>query len=150
MAILCINLSRVEASNSRIEKFSGELTVNSTPLIKSIEEIGIEKIGISNALTADFEFTTMYEPKLGQIKLWGEVIFTDINSKKIADDWKKTKKVPNEVGVPLLNAIFRKCLGKSIVIAEDPQLPPPVVFPTVIPTDMIKDAREKEGKDKKK
>jgi len=57
--------------------------------------------------------------------------------KDILKEWKKNKRLPSEVVVPILNAIFRRCLSKIISLSEDLQLPPPIRFPVV---------KQKEGK----
>jgi hypothetical protein len=147
MTILYININKIDASVSRPENFGGEITVNSSPVIKNLSEKEINVPGITSALLVEFDFNTVYEPKLGQIKISGELLFTDSNSKKIVDEWKKNKKILNDVGVPLMNAIFRRCLTKAIALSEDLQLPPPIVFPTIVHTD---DVKIKESKDVKK
>lgn len=147
MAIIAMSINRIEASSARPDDFSGQIMVNSTPVIKGMSEKKLDLPGIDTAILADFDFVTTYEPKLGQIKMSGEILFSDVNSKKILDEWKKNKKIMNEVGVPLMNAIFRRCLSRVLWMAEDLQLPPPIVFPTVVPTEAVK-AAEKEMKEK--
>jgi hypothetical protein len=61
----------------------------------------------------------------------GEVIYHDKKMGEILKKWKSEKKLDKEVGLEVLNFIFRKCLTKSIQIAEDLRLPPPIRFPIV-------------------
>jgi hypothetical protein len=128
--ILGISLKKVEASIGKVDKLS-ELKVNSTPSITSIEAKDVAVLGIKNALVVEFEFKTDYEPKIGSIKLEGELLYKDDKAKEIADEWKKNKKISDKVAVPILNAIFRRCLLKVMNEAEDLQLPPPIRFPSV-------------------
>lgn len=147
MAIIAMSINKIEATSARPEDLSGQIMVNSTPVIKGLAEKKIDLPGLDTAILADFDFVTTYEPKMGHIKMSGEILFSDTNSRKILDEWKKNKKIINEVGVPLMNAIFRRCLSRVLWIAEDLQLPPPIVFPTVVPAEAAK-AAEKEMKEK--
>lgn len=142
MAIVAISVNKIDAVSTRPDNFAGQIMVNSTPVIKGLEERHIDLPGIESAIVAEFDLVTSYEPKLGHIKMTGEVIFTDSNTKKIMDEWKKNKKIIKEVGMPLMNAIFRRCLSRVILIAEDLQLPPPIVFPTVVAAEPEKEKKK--------
>lgn len=140
--ILGISLKKVNASTGKVEKMSENMTVNTTPCITSIETKDVEVLGIKNALVVGFTFETVYEPKIGSIMLEGELLYKDDNVKEITEDWKKHKKLPDKVAIPILNAIFRKCLLKVMNEAEDLQLPPPMRFPSVH-TDSAKEQKKK-------
>lgn len=140
--ILGISLKKVNATAGKVEKMSENMTVNSTPSITSIETKDVEVLGIKNALVVGFSFETVYDPKIGSINIDGELLYKDDNVKEIAEEWKKHKKLPDKVAIPILNAIFRKCLLKVMNEAEDLQLPPPIRFPSIY-ADAEKDHKKK-------
>ena len=137
MPTLGISFKSIQAYVNRSAKPIGNISVNSTPIIKDIEESKAGPAGIKNIITVQFEFKTIYEPNIGNISLSGELLYQTDKIKDILKEWKKNKRLPSEVAVPILNAIFRRCLSKIISLSEDLQLPPPIRFPVV---------KQKEGK----
>ncbi|MFH1106052.1 MAG: hypothetical protein V1731_02475, partial [Candidatus Aenigmatarchaeota archaeon] len=85
------------------------------------------------ALVIGFEFITDYEPDAASIKLVGELLYLDDDMKKSLNEWKKNKALPEPVMIEVLNVLFRKCLSKVLLLAEDLQLPLPLPVPTVQP-----------------
>lgn len=139
--ILGISIQKVEAEIGKLDEMA-RLTINSVPRIKDIEVRDMPAIGLKNALVASYEFETSYEPKIGKIKIEGEVLCREENAKQISDDWKKSKKIPDEIAIPILNTVFRRCVLKVMNEAEDLQLPPPIRLPTVS-ADASKDQKKK-------
>ncbi|MCD6092642.1 MAG: hypothetical protein J7J38_01315 [Candidatus Aenigmarchaeota archaeon] len=137
MPTLGISFKSIQANVNRSAKPIGNISVNSAPIIKDIEEAKTGPAGIKNIITVQFEFKTIYEPNIGNISLSGELLYQTDKIKDILKEWKKNKRLPSEVAVPILNAIFRRCLSKIISLSEDLQLPPPIRFPVV---------KQKEGK----
>ena len=45
--------------------------------------------------------------------------------------WKEGKKLEAGAAVEILNAIFRRCLTRSVTLSEELRLPPPIQFPKV-------------------
>jgi hypothetical protein len=107
---------------------TGEVSINSAPLVESIVRKDVP--GFKDVLAINFKFLTKYEPKIGEIEVFGEVLYQTSDAKKILSTWEE-KKLDAKLAVDVLNAIFKKCLTKVIVIADDLRLPPPITFPTV-------------------
>ncbi len=134
MPVIGMEIKSMEAKRS--DDIRGNLKINNTPKIKDLKERKIQSIG-KDVIGFDFEYLCKYEnpekkrgKEVGNIKIEGELLFlTEEDSKKIIKDWKKNKKLPAAIGIPALNAILRKCLSKSINIAEELGLPPPIRFP---------------------
>ncbi|MDI6721689.1 MAG: hypothetical protein QMD85_04825, partial [Candidatus Aenigmarchaeota archaeon] len=88
--------------------------------------------GIKDIISIEFLMTITYEPKIGQIDLYGEVLYQGENSKKILKTWKERKALDEEIALDIFNHIFRKCIIKAFSIAEDVRLPPPITVPVMV------------------
>lgn len=84
----------------------------------------------SNQATVDFQYTASYGP-VGMIKLEGSLLYEDANAKKIANDWKNTRKMPNQIASQIHTAVMHACVPESVGIAKDLGLPPPIPLPQV-------------------
>jgi len=104
------------------------------PRVITIKEVDIPTFD-KKALSLEFEFETSYEPKIANIKITGDILYRPENSAKILKEWKKNKKLPDEMNMEILNNLFRRCLIKISVIADDLQLPPPLQLPRIKPKD---------------
>jgi len=144
MPIVGISFNSIEARRNSLPK--GEIKVNSIPKITDIKEVDVAGID-KKALALNFEFLTEYHPEVGNIRVEGEMIYMSDSSARILAQWKKEKTLPEDASVEVLNQLFRKCLLKVSVIAEDLQLPIPIQIPRV----MAKSKEpNKESKDKAK
>jgi len=83
-----------------------------------------------NQATIDFQYTASYGP-VGMTKLEGSLIFEDDNASKIANDWKDTRKMPNQIASQIHTAIMHACVPEAVGIAKDLGLPPPIPLPQV-------------------
>ena len=124
-----MNFNSIAASIDEAKIGTKGVSVNSTPKIVSIEKS--EVLGMKDVLRVKFDFKTKYEPGLGTISIEGSLLWRGPDAKKILKRWEEEKKVETKVAAEILNAIFRKCLAKAVVLAEDVRLPPPVQFPVV-------------------
>ena len=73
--------------------------------------------------TIDFQYTASYGP-VGMVKLEGSLIFDDDNAGKIANDWKNTRKMPNQIAGQIHTAIMHACVPEAVGISKDLGLPP--------------------------
>jgi hypothetical protein len=130
MPVIGLKLDTIDAKRNK-DNLTGEIKINSTPKIVSAKEIDVGAIA-KKALAFGFEFITEYGPDVAKINVNGEVIYVNDERKaEILKGWKKDKKLPDDVGIEVLNHLFRHCLLKVSNIAEDLQLPPPLNFPLV-------------------
>ncbi len=88
-----------------------------------------------------FEFSSKYEPKIGLIELKGHVLYMDSSAevKKIMDSWKKNKVIPQDVMSLILNTILMRCNIKTLVYAQEVNLPPHIRLPTISPKSNVND-----------
>lgn len=131
-----INLTSLTATAER-KNFSGNISVNSSPAIESVEKKDIEFSVIKDVLTVGFRFTTTYEPNVGEIAMEGELLYQNDKTKDILNRWKKERKLDDDVAAEIYNAIFRKCLTKTVDISQELRLPLPIQFPFVVPKDAV-------------
>ena len=135
MPVIGFSFRSVEA-NRKKDVMNLEVKVNSTPKVTNIKEMSIPSLGPGKkALSFDFEFLTKYDPDVAEIKMGGNVIYLSSKSNAILKQWKKEKKIPEDVSVDVLNHLFRRCLIRIANIADDLQLPPPLPMPRVRPRE---------------
>lgn len=132
MTIVGFNFSKIDVSRTGAP--SGKVGVSNNVSIKEIEEttfpLGKEK---QTALKFMFEFTSKYEPKLGNILLGGDLLFIEENAtvKKILEDWKKDKKVDTNLMKNILNTILTRGNILALILSQEVNLPPPIPLPKV-------------------
>ena len=132
MGIVGVNFIKLGAERS--VKNSGQLRLNSNVHVKSVEKheltVGGKK---QQTLQFNFNFTVKYEPKAGNINLQGFLTYVDSNEKitELAKQWKKGKKLPEEVMIPVMNSILTKSNIMAILLTREINLPSPVQFPKV-------------------
>jgi hypothetical protein len=83
-----------------------------------------------NRATVDFQYTASYGP-IGIVKIEGTLIYEDDNAGKIAEDWKKTRKMPNDIASRIHNTIMQTCVPEAVGISKNLGLPPPIPLPQV-------------------
>lgn len=143
MPIVGFRFTSIEGKRLDIEQppNTTEIKVNSTPKITSVKEIDVATFK-EKALSIVFEFATSYDPKLAEIKITGDILYIAKDNAAVLKDWKKDKRLPDEVNIEILNNLFRRCLVKISTIADDLQLPPPLQLPRVKTKDSTKDSEE--------
>ena len=78
----------------------------------------------------DFQYTASYGP-VGMIKLEGSLLYESDDAKKISSEWKKTRKMPNQIASQIHTAVMHTCVPEAVSIAKDLGLPPPIPLPQV-------------------
>jgi len=129
MPVIGINLKEIKATNSGKEIVG--IKVNNKANTVDVKEKDFPGIG-QKGLIIDFEFETLYDSDNGEIAKFninGEVLYVGDDCKEILKTWKKEKNIPEDIHVDIINTIFRKCVSKAIMLAEDLQLAPPIGLP---------------------
>lgn len=129
--IVGFGIKSISAIRKNIPK--GRIDINSNPRFISISKAKGGFLRKNKPLNIEFEFRIKYEPDIGEIKIKGNVFYHGKNLKKILKIWKKEKKIPKEVDIEVKNFLFRKCLTIGVNLTENMQLPPPLIFPRVVP-----------------
>lgn len=132
MAIVGFNFTKIEAE--KIETVKGKINVSNNVSISNVDE---KKLSIGNdkqkVLDFTFEFTSNYEPKIGHIKISGDILFMEETkkAKEILDGWKKEKKLPKDMMTGILNTVLTKCNIQSLILSEQLNLPAPIPLPRI-------------------
>ena len=132
MPIIGIGLKTMEGK--RYEDITGAVKVNSSMNITNIKEQELPALN-RKGLSIEFEHSTKYigekNKNLAEINIEGNVIMVDEEQEKILKDWKKDKKLPDDIKMQVIRVVSDKCSKKAIMLSDDLQLPPP---PFIIPT----------------
>lgn len=80
--------------------------------------------------TVDFQYTASYGP-VGVIKLEGSLIYEAEDAKKLANEWKNTRKMPDQIASQMHTAVMHACVPEAVGLAKDLGLPPPIPLPQV-------------------
>lgn len=130
MPVVGLSINSIDAK--KIAEVTFGVKVNSNTNLTNVKEQdlpGFEKKGI----LIDFEFSTQYmapkDKKVAEFLINGNVLVVDDAHKKIMESWKKDKKLPDDIGLQVVNVIFNRCAKKSIILSDDLQLPSPVPLP---------------------
>lgn len=132
MTILGFNFSEIKVS--RKEGVKGKVNIKNNVTIKDVQERNLDFGDKSqSALKFIFEFSSKYDPNLGEIVLVGDVLFMDSSGKvkEILDGWKKDKGVPKDVMTGILNTVLTKCNIEALILSQKVNLPPPIPLPSV-------------------
>ncbi|RMD57994.1 hypothetical protein D6825_02305 [Candidatus Woesearchaeota archaeon] len=112
----------------------GAVKVNNNVSLKDVEKVDIS-VGSAKqeALKFHFEFTTKYEPGIGDMTMNGFLTFVEKPEKvkEILDQWKKENKVPKDVMSSVLNTVLSRCNVEAMILSREVNLPPPVPMPKV-------------------
>ncbi len=141
MTIIGFNFKEIKVSKK--EGVKGKINIKNNVVITDIKEQDLSLGDKSqSALKFMFEFSSKYDPNLGEIILRGDLLFMEAagKTKEILDGWKKDKKVPKDVMAGILNTVLTKCNIEALILSQKVCLPPPIPLPSV------KQAEEKEEK----
>ena len=131
MAIVGVNFSKISVEKKDMLK--GKINITNNIAIKDVKEKDLApgKELNQKGLQFFFEFASKYEPKAGEIKISGEVLF--VGSKKATEDiikgWKKNKNIPKEAMTAVLNTALTKCNIQALILSQQVNLPPPIPMP---------------------
>jgi len=133
--IIAYRITSITAERKSVQ--ANRIDVNSTPKIVSVEKRKRD-VGIG------FEFLTVYNPNMGQIKINGEVLYREKTLNEVLDCWKNNGKLPEKTDVEVKNFLFRKCLTLGVALSEQLNLPPPVMFPVLAYKEKLKEEEKKD------
>jgi len=125
-----INTIHVERKEGRR---NAKININSTVSLKNVVEDKIQQPSKTSMLKISFEFASVYEPSLGEVRIEGEVYYTGKNIKNELKKWRKDKKFSSDVDAEIRNFLLRKGLVLATTLSDIVQLPPPVPMPVIRP-----------------
>jgi hypothetical protein len=130
MTIVNFVFTKIQAE--RISSIEGKISIRNNVSIKDISKMELD-FGAKKqpALKFSFEFTSDYEPKMGNITLNGDVTYMEDDKKiqEILKEWKKDKKIQKDLMTTIMNNVLAKCNIQALIISKDINLPPPIPLP---------------------
>jgi hypothetical protein len=132
---MIVGFGFTKLSAEKHETAKGKIDISNNVTIKDVKEdsFSLGKDKQQDVLRFIFEFTSKYEPNVGNILFEGELLYLEDqkNVKEILSSWKKDKKVPKEIMAGLLNTILAKCNVQALILSQEVNLPPPIPLPKV-------------------
>ena len=132
MPVVGFNFTKIDVT--RTSGVKGKINISNNVSIKNVDRtdlfLGAAK---QEGLKLSFVFTSKYDPKIGDIKLEGDVLYLD-DAKKVKDliaSWKKDKKLTTQVTEDVLNTVLQKCNIQALILAKEVNLPSPIPMPKV-------------------
>ena len=130
MIIVGEKITKVDAKRGKLKR---GLKIETKPEITKISSKEIFAAGEKrNGALIDFNFNISYE-KSGHINLKGSLFVTgeDDELKRLQKEWKKDKKINDNIFPALLNRIFELGLITAIPLSKTLGLPVPLQLPRV-------------------
>jgi len=133
MAIVGFNFTKMSAERKHVQE-KGKIEIKNNVSIIDVQESKVS-LGSPAQKVAEitFDFSALYEPKMGSIKFSGEVLYLG-ETKTIdtfVENWTKTKKLPAEAMAAVMNNILNKCNIQALILSQQVNLPPPIKLPRV-------------------
>ena len=140
MAIVGFNFDKILIEKTNPIK--GKVQVKNNMAITDVEKqeliFGKKKEEI---IKFSFEFSSKYDPEIGLISIKGHILFLQepAEIKKIMNDWKKKKIIPQSIMAHLLNTVLMRCNIKALIFSQEVNLPPHIRLPTISPKSKASD-----------
>ena len=130
MQVIGFNFEKISAERKKPSE--GKLEVNSNINIKDITQEKLEIVKEKPVLKISFEFKVSYKPDIADISLQGNIILLveKDEAKSILKNW-KTKKLLEEIRIPVFNIILTKSNLKALQLEEELNLPLHLPFPKI-------------------
>lgn len=135
MGIVSFVFDKISAE--KIGKITGNVNINHNFNIKHVEKTEINLQGKKPVLKLSFDFNVSYEPNIGNIKMDGNLTYLDKEEEltKLADQWKKEKKLPMGITSLVANTILTRANIKALMLSQEVNLPPQIQLPKVTPKE---------------
>ena len=136
MPFIGFNFDKIEATKLK-EELKGSINVKHTLNIVDVKQHEVSVDKKQEVLRFEFEFKLNYEPGIGSINISGNMLYLEEpkKMKEILQNWKKDKKLPNEIMQGLFNTILAKANIKALSLAQDINLPPHLPLPKLEQTN---------------
>jgi hypothetical protein len=131
MPILGMGLNKMEAKKN--EEINGAVKLNSSMNITDVKEEELSALkctGLSIIFNFGIKYATEKNKVAAEINLEGNVIYMGDDQESIMKEWKKDKKLPDELKMQVVRIVSEKCSKKAIMLSDDLQLPPPPLLLT--------------------
>lgn len=130
MQIVGFNFDKILAEKKK--KVEGKVEVKSNIDLKLIEQEKIEMFKDKEVLKFTFDFSISFSPGIAELSFKGNVLlmFEKDKVKEILKKW-KSKKLEDEIKIPLYNIILKKCNLRALQLEEEFMLPTHIQMPKI-------------------
>lgn len=131
MAVVGFNFNKIVVEKK--SEVKGQVSIKNNIAVTNVEDADVPFDKSQKGLKFTFDFSSTYEPKIGSIRLTGDVLFIgEIKKiKEISDSWKKAKSVPKDVLANVMNVALTKCNIQALILSQQINLPAPIPLPKV-------------------
>lgn len=123
-----IRLRYTSISATKIAEPSGRVEIHNNSTITNVESVGA-------TISVGFSFTSTYEPKIGEIKIVGNIKISTQKEKaeEVLREWENSgkKNLPLDFAEDIHNNIIFNCINEAVLLAREIQLPPPIPMPRI-------------------
>ena len=139
MPVVGFNFSKVNVERNSQAAAAGKVDVSNNISLTDVSEATVN-IGSSKekGVKVSFEFTTKYEPNIGNMLFSGDILYLADAKKQqeVLSGWKKDKKLPKDVMAEILNSVLIKCNVEALILSRDVNLPTPIPLPRIQPQQL--------------
>ena len=136
MTVVGFNFNKIIVE--RDKPLQGKVSINNNIAITNVEDKdlalgGMKQVGLRVLFEYSVKYANEAKETLAHIDLEGEVLILDEEPKvkEVVADWKKNKKVGQELTLKVLNNALVKCNIQSMILSRDLNLPSPIPLPKV-------------------
>ncbi|MFT4260956.1 MAG: hypothetical protein ACMXX9_00815 [Candidatus Woesearchaeota archaeon] len=128
-----INIAFTEINAKKDKAPKGSVNVSNNVKVVNLKESKLNLDKDRKTIEVEFEYTTTYNPDIGQISLKGRLLALDDENavKDLLEKWEKDKKIDKESAPKYLNPIMNKAVLQTIILAREIELPSPIPMPNV-------------------
>ena len=142
MRVIGFNFKKISIEKNK--EIDNQINIDTDIQIKNIQLRNADLFKDQDLLNIDYEFKIIYMPDFAELLFTGNVAMLIEKTekdflKKILKSW-KSKKVEEELRLPLMNIIFARCNLKAMELEEAVNLP----FHIPTPKFTAKDKEKKE------
>jgi hypothetical protein len=130
MQIIGFNLDKISAEKKK--EITGKLEIKSNIDIKDVEQDKLEVVKEKDVLKFGFSFSLNYEPGYAHLIFEGKILLLvdKVKSKEVLKKW-KTKKLDDEIRIPLFNFILNKCSLRALQMEDELGIPTHIALPRI-------------------
>ncbi|MBU7043412.1 MAG: hypothetical protein HXS47_07445 [Theionarchaea archaeon] len=129
MPVIGIRMDKIEAERKENVTIESQMRISPVPRILQVQETQIPgPTGKVTIVEVQFEYTTSYDPPVGEIKVNGVVMFQDTekNRQKLIKEWKDKRQLAPDIGRDIIYRMTNHSFLVMMNLARELNLPSPM------------------------